>query len=107
MNNEEILSQILENQKQMQHSIMQVQENQKQMQDCIMQMQKNITSTQDDVRVIKVKLENEISPAISTLCSMQQENSKRLRNLEEGYEKITDDIVISEVINGLKENKLI
>ncbi len=118
MNNEEILSQILENQKQMQQQIF---ENQKKTDERLDEhynmiyqlllnqekMQKDIKSTQDDVKSIKLEIENVISPSIQTLCSMQIDNSKRINKLENEVRDLKDELAVGEVVYNLKHNKMI
>ncbi len=114
MNIEEMLSQILENQKatntrldEHYDMIHQLTLNQDKMQKDITSIQKELAVTQADVKSIKLETENVISPSIRTLCSMQNDNSERLRKLEAGYQEIQDDLAISEVICNLKQNKMI
>ncbi len=128
MSNEEILSKILENITQMQENqkktderlvkmdnrldehynmIYQLVINQEKMQKDITSIQRELAVTQADIKSIKLETENVISPSIRTLCSMQNDNSERLRKLEAGYQEIQDDLAISEVICNLKQNKMI
>ncbi len=125
MNMEEMLSRILENQKQMQQQILENQKktderldehynmiyqlviNQEKMKEDMTLIQRELAVTQADVKSIKLETENVISPSIRTLCSMQNDNSERLRKLEAGYQEIKDDLAISEVICNLKQNKMI
>ena len=70
-------------------------------------MQNDIIVSQADIKSIMIELENRVSPAIKTLCEMQLDNSKRLHNLESSFQKFDDELVIGEVLHGLKENNMI
>ena len=73
----------------------------------IHQLTLNQEAMQKDIRSIKVTLENDISPAIKMLSELQIDNSKRFQRLEKDVQDIKDNSAIDEVIQELKDMKMI
>ena len=65
-----------------------------------------LDTLEKDVKVIKLTLENDISPSIKMLSEFQLENSKRLIKLEKDVTELKDELAINDVLQGLKENNL-
>lgn len=65
-----------------------------------------LDTLEKDVKVIKLTLENDISPSIKMLSEFQLENSKRLIKLEKDVTEIKDELAINDVLQGLKENNM-
>ena len=99
MTTEEMLLQLVEGQKQLF-------EGQKQTNERLDKMDVRLDNLEKDVRIIKLTLENDISPSIKMLSEFQLENSKRLIKLEKDVTEIKDELAINDVLQGLKENNL-
>ena len=126
MNTEEILLQILEEQKktradindirtdigeirteinEMRSDITELQNNQREMLDRQERLENKQDTLEKDVRSIKITLENEVSPAIRTLTEMQVQNSGRLVVIENDVRDLKDNFAINEVLFGLEKMK--
>ena len=133
MNTEEILLQILEEQKktradindirtdinemrtdingihseinEMRSDIMELQNNQREMLDRQERLENRQDTLEKDVKSIKITLENEVSPAIRTLTEMQVQNSGRLVVIENDVRDLKDNFAINEVLFGLEKMK--
>lgn len=133
MNTEEILLQILEEQKktradindirtdingihseinemrsdmnEMRSDITELQNNQREMLDRQERLENKQDILEKDVRSIKITLENEVSPAIRTLTEMQVQNSGRLVVIENDVRDLKDNFAINEVLFGLEKMK--
>ena len=68
---------------------------------------KRLDNLESDVRSIKVTLENDVDRSIKLLLEMQLSNSERFQTLEKDVREIKDTLAINEVIEELKENRLI
>ena len=124
MNTDEILLQILEEQKKtrsdiadMRSDISEMRSDITQLQTDVAEMRSDITELQDiqaemlnrqndlekDVKSIKLTIENDVSPSIKLLSELQLQNSKRLIVIKKDVQGIKDDIAISEVLDGLEK----
>ena len=70
-------------------------------------IEERLDNVEDDVKSIKLTLEHDIEKPITLLLEMQLSNSERFQALEKDVQEIKDTLAINEVIQGLKENKLI
>lgn len=68
---------------------------------------KRLDNMENDIKSIKLELENRVSTSLKTLCELQWENSKRLRTLEHDMQEFKDQLVVGEVLHGLKESDLL
>ena len=68
-------------------------------------MDERMDNMQKDITRIKITLENDVSPSIKMLSELQLENSKRLILLEKQMQEVTDNMVIDDVLQGLKYQK--
>lgn len=107
MTTDEMLLQLIEGQKQMASEISILKEGQKQLFEGQKETNKRLDNMENDIKSIKLELENRISPALKTFCEMQLENSKRLRSLEHDMQEFKDQLVIGEVLHGIKESNLL
>lgn len=114
MTTEEMLLQLIEGQKQMSADISSLKKGQKNITDrldeqynMIHQLTLNQEEMQKDIKSIKVTLENDISPAIKMLSELQIDNSKRFQRLEKDVQDIKDNSAIDEVMQELKDMKMI
>ena len=99
MTTEEMLLQLVEGQKQLF-------EGQKKTNERLDKIDGRLNTLEKDVKVIKLTLENDISPSIKMLSEFQLENSKRLIKLEKDVTELKDELAINDVLQGLKENNL-
>lgn len=86
--------------------LLQLVEGQKQTNKRLDKMDERLGTLEKDVKIIKLTLENDISPSIKMLSEFQLENSKRLIKLEKDVTDIKDELAINDVLQGLKENNL-
>lgn len=86
--------------------LLQLIEGQKQTNERLDKMDLRFDKLEKDVKIIKLTLENDISPAIKMLSEFQLENSKRLIKLEKDVTELKDELAINDVLQGLKENNL-
>lgn len=100
MTTEEMLLQLIEGQKQTNERIDKIDNR-------LNKIDERLDKLEKDVRIIKLTLENDISPSIKMLSEFQLENSKRLIKLEKDTTDIKDELAINDVMQGLKENNLI
>ena len=70
-------------------------------------IENRLDNLESDVRSIKVTLENDVAKPINLLLEMQLSNSERFQTLEKDVQEIKDTLAINEVIQELKENKLV
>lgn len=106
MTTEEMLLQLVEGQKQLFEGQKQTNERLDKMDKRLDRMDERLDKLEKDVRIIKLTLENDISPSIKMLSEFQLENSKRLIKLENDVTELKDELAINDVLQGLKENNL-
>lgn len=106
MADNEILSQILEMQKQLSETVNQLVDGQKQLFNEQRKTNERLDTLEKDVKVIKITLENDISPSQKMLSEFLLDNSKRLRRLERDIESVMDELVINDVIQGIDMQRL-
>ena len=99
MTTEEMLLQLVEGQKQTNERL-------DKMDGRFDKIDSRLDTLEKDVKVIKLTLENDISPSIKMLSEFQLENSKRLIKLEKDVTEIKDELAINDVLQGLKENNM-
>lgn len=66
-------------------------------------LENKVDGLDKDVKSIKITLENEVSPAIKTLTEMQIHNSGRLVVIESDVRDLKDNFAINEVLFGLEK----
>lgn len=117
MTTEEILLQILDEQKkmssditEMRSDINELQVNQREMLNRQINLENKVDGLENkvdgldkDVKSIKITLENEVSPAIKTLTEMQIQNSGRLVVIKKDVQDLKNNFAINEVLFGLEK----
>lgn len=131
MTTEEILLQILDEQKKMSSDITEMRSDITDMQSQMSEMRSDINELQvnqremlnrqinlenkvdglenkvdgldKDVKSIKITLENEVSPAIKTLTELQVHNSGRLVVIKKDVQDLKNNFAINEVLFGLEK----
>ncbi len=91
MTTEEMLLQLVEGQKQLFEGQKQTNERLDKMDERFDKIDSRLDTLEKDVKIIKLTLENDISPSIKMLSEFQLENSKRLIKLEKDITEIKDE----------------
>ena len=87
----------------MRSDINELQNNQSEMLHRQINLENKVDGLDKDVKSIKITLENEVSPAIKTLTEMQIHNSGRLVVIESDVRDLKDNFAINEVLFGLEK----
>lgn len=76
------------------------------MENDISNIKNDVSDLKKDVRYIKIDLENHVDKMLSELTGRQIDDSERLQSIEKEIQDVKDDLVASEVIQGIKANNL-